>query len=202
MKPDFAVAYQHVMGHEIGPHAATRGYVNDPDDKGGETVAGVSRVFHPGWEGWPLVDQLKGQPNFPRNLSADLRLDGMISSFYRREFWDKLHCDDMPDHSVALELFDTGVNMSQARAGMYLQQALNLLNNNGKLFSDITEDGVIGPATLSALGFYLAQSRGNVPRLLTVMNVLQGAFYVERMRTEKSQEKHLGWFDRVNLTRN
>ncbi len=33
-------------------------YDFDPDDAGGETVFGITRVFEPTWKGWPIVDAM------------------------------------------------------------------------------------------------------------------------------------------------
>ena len=38
---------------------AEGGYVNDPDDKGGETYKGISRKANPNWAGWISIDQIK-----------------------------------------------------------------------------------------------------------------------------------------------
>ena len=39
------------------------GYVDDPDDKGGETICGISRVHHPDWRGWVQIDGIKEARN-------------------------------------------------------------------------------------------------------------------------------------------
>ena len=54
---DFNQAFQLVIAHEGG-------YVNDPDDPGGETYKGVARKIHSKWEGWQNIDILKRQPDF------------------------------------------------------------------------------------------------------------------------------------------
>ena len=35
------------------------GYVNDPDDAGGETYLGISRKHNPKWDGWKKIDSFK-----------------------------------------------------------------------------------------------------------------------------------------------
>lgn len=35
------------------------GYVNDPDDSGGETFLGISRVNNKSWKGWKLLINVK-----------------------------------------------------------------------------------------------------------------------------------------------
>ena len=54
----FGEAFEHTMGMEGG-------YANDPQDVGGETFMGVSRVYNPGWYGWTIIDGQKDEYNFP-----------------------------------------------------------------------------------------------------------------------------------------
>ena len=46
---------------------AEGGYVNDPDDKGGETYLGISRVNHPYSTMWDIIDAIKN-PIYISNL--------------------------------------------------------------------------------------------------------------------------------------
>ena len=39
--------------------AVEGGYVDDDDDRGGETYRGVARNFHPNWPGWDRIDAAK-----------------------------------------------------------------------------------------------------------------------------------------------
>lgn len=193
---NFQIAYDATMGHEGR-------YSNDPDDVGGETYRGISRRFHPGWSGWVIIDHAKAEQGFPKNLSGNARLDGQVRTFYQMTFWDRFQGDKIPDQAVANELFDTAVNMDVPRAVMFFQKALNLLNRNGKMYADIVEDGVFGPATLRAFEGYLMQEPGSdVGPLLTMMNAFQAVHYAEFMRKSPVQEKHArGWLKRVQLTR-
>lgn len=88
------------------------GYVNDPDDNGGETYYGISRKFHPTWLGWKIVDEQKKKSNFPSNLK-DRRNDLLIleKNFYKVNFWDKVWGDKINDQRVANDMYDTAVNM-------------------------------------------------------------------------------------------
>src|SRR3546814_14762148 len=61
--------------------------------------------------------------------------------------------------AVGEELFDTGVNMGPAIPALWFQQCLNALNDGGKHYPDIAEDGDIGPGTLAAFRAY-RQARG------------------------------------------
>jgi lysozyme family protein len=88
------------------------GYANDPDDSGGETYKGVSRVWHPTWEGWAIVDKSKKLPNFPKNLDSNTDLQSKIKTFYQTEFWTPIKGDNINNQDIANSMFDFGVNCS------------------------------------------------------------------------------------------
>lgn len=174
------------------------GYVNDPVDFGGETFKGVSRRYYPKWLGWAVIDRAKTAGNFPDGLKNIAVLDELVQDFYLTEFWDKVSGTLISSQEVANEIFDTAVNMGVKRASIFLQQALNAFNNGGKRYQDVSEDGVISNSTLSALDSYLSQLPAR--HILKAMNCMQGCHYLERMRTNPSQEKYVvGWFNRVSI---
>lgn len=71
------------------------------------------------------------------------------------------------------ELTDTGVNMGPSVAAKFLQQALNVFNNHGKLYPDIVADGQIGRRTITALQSFLsARSRDGEKVMLKALNSL------------------------------
>ena len=110
---NFDKAVGHVLRHEGG-------YVNDPQDPGGETIYGITRRDHPeAWaSGRPSIEQAK--------------------AIYKSDYWTPLKCESLR-YPLALIVFDTGVNCGNNRAAKLLQRALGL-----------KEDGVIGPITISA----------------------------------------------------
>lgn len=59
---------------------------------------------------------------------------------YRRDYWAPIIGDMLPA-PLALLVFDAGVNNGVHRALIWLQQALG-----------VPEDGIVGPATLAAIG--------------------------------------------------
>ena len=59
---DFKKALSKILKWEAG-------YVNDPDDAGGETFAGVSRKNNKNWKGWPIIDKHKVGIMLPQGLS-------------------------------------------------------------------------------------------------------------------------------------
>jgi lysozyme family protein len=185
---NFLDAYKVVMGNEGG-------YANDSQDSGGETWKGISRNNFPDWRGWKIVDRYKGKWNFSTLLSQDMDLEAAVQEFYKAAFWDALSLDYVKDYRLALELFDTAVNCGVKTSGRFAQIALNVLNNNQKLYLDIEEDGIIGPQTLR-----LINNHTKPASLLKVLNVLQGARYIEISRSNHTQEKFMNaWLSRVSL---
>lgn len=189
----FEKAFANTCKHEGG-------HVNDPDDPGGETYMGISHRWHPDWRGWILIRELvdAGQA-----LGLSKGLSAAVQQFYRVEYWHRVAGDEVAELSVevAIELFDTAVNLSPADAVRYLQEGLNLVNVGETLWPDIVVDGRVGRYTLSALQRCCwpgsAMWRTNSMLLLKVMNTLQGGHYIDQMRRYPAREKFRGWFVRV-----
>lgn len=189
---NFENAYAVTMSHEGG-------YGNDPDDVGGETYKGISRVYNPSWEGWNIVDALKPVHDFPKCLERDKNLQSLVKSFYKQKYFDPFRGDDMPNN-LAMEMFDTGVNMGVGRAVKFMQIALNVLNRNEKLYPDMVEDGSYGKTSHKCLHTYLQTDSEML--LCKVINVLQGNHYINYMKKSPTQEKYArGWFNRVDITK-
>ena len=169
------------------------GYSNDPDDSGGETICGIARNYWPNWEGWKYVDKIKADGEIPQVE----RFIPLAELFYRSMFWDPIRGDDLTNHNVAYEMFEISVNLGIHQASVNLQEALNLLNRNGKTWDEILEDGRIGPRTLATLDKQLAQRNGAAD-MVKILNTLQGMHYINVARVKPTQEKYLrGWLDRT-----
>jgi lysozyme family protein len=193
---DFTIAFDETMINEGG-------YVDDPDDRGGETYRGVARKFHPKWPGWEIVDKLKAehQTDFEKQLDENQELQKLVESFYREFFWKPILGDQINDQALANELFDTGVNQGTGSVVKYWQESLNLLNRNGKDYADIAVDGRAGEETLKATDAFLKRNDGRSDKLLKVLNLMQGWRYIEQARKDPTQRKFMhGWLTRVRLT--
>lgn len=174
------------------------GYVNDPDDKGGETVAGISRRYHPKADVWVLIDGAKKYSDFPRNLErAALRhqIEMAIGAFYFDEFWTPMRLEDFPDQDLADEMLEHAVHLGIGPAVTNLQLVLNSLNLFGKRWNDLKADGQLGQKTVACVhAAHHARMEGEV---LVLVNCLQGARYVQ-----SRQEKFIrGWAQRVTLAK-
>jgi len=162
-------------------------YSNNPKDPGGETYAGTSRVYHPKWPGWPLIDFYKPiKAISPANKAA---LKPYVLAFYRSEFWEPLRCpeiDVMPaGRPIAGELFEAGVNCGQGNGVKFLQRALNRLNGRAGYWPELLVDGLIGAKTLAAVKACLGRG-GNYPNLL--LRCQNGEQYIHYVNWPKHQD--------------
>jgi len=79
------------------------GYVNDPDDPGGETKYGISKKAYPN-------EDIKG-----------LTLE-RAKALYKRDYWDKLDLEKYPQDK-AVVLMNVAVNMGVGRAKEFAASA-------------------------------------------------------------------------------
>lgn len=162
------------------------GYVNDPSDSGGETNYGITAA----------VARANGYTSDMRAMPREV-----ASRIYEARYWTPVCGDQLAalSEAVAGEVVDTAVNMGPGRAVKFLQRALNVLNQRGALYGDLTVDGKMGPASLNALSEYLATRSEGV--LTKALNCLQGSFYIELAeRREKDERFVYGWLShRIEL---
>ena len=111
---DFNKAIEKTLIHEGG-------YVDDPNDAGGETKFGISK------RAYPNVDI--------KNLTTD-----EAKAIYKRDYWDRVKGDEIASQKVAFELFDTAVNMGVRTASKLMQGCVGS-----------HPDGIIGNKTLEAI---------------------------------------------------
>lgn len=187
MVAQFGIAYERTNrfeGHGLSNHYA---------DRGGETYAGISRLHHPGWGGWPIIDRtLKvGRPLVGVDAT---NLSNLHQQLFRDEFWQPAGCGLLEDQDVANELYDSAVNCGVRRAVEWLQTALNTCNRRGQRWPDIAVDGKVGKQTASVVVAACANPQTRW-LLLQVMETFQRAHYVQLAMADPMQEENLlGWF--------
>jgi hypothetical protein len=76
---EFQPALQKVLAHEGG-------YVNDPDDPGGETYKGIARNMHSKWGGWVYIDLCKHASNLPSKFRKGGGAERPDQSFLAGQF--------------------------------------------------------------------------------------------------------------------
>lgn len=155
------------------------GWANNPDDKGGETFRGIARNYNPSWEGWVFVDKMKGFENFKEMLFASNKLTEMAKEFYRANYWDKIHGDELPP-KLATAVFDMAVNSGVGTAVRQMQVALG-----------VDVDGVVGSKTIKA-----AWEKGKEGVVSFLTNRL--LFYIGIVQSKPDQRIWAkNWFKRI-----
>ena len=97
------------------------GYVNHPDDPGGETKFGISKRAYP-------------------NLEIDKLSESDAKVIYEQDYWERIKGSDLPI-GVACATMDYAVNSGISRASKALQSVCGITKG----------DGIIGPNTLNAV---------------------------------------------------
>lgn len=150
------------------------GYANVPGDGGGETYRGISRVYHPDWRGWAVVDRKKRKQG---EIIAMLEQD--VIDFYRAQYWDKIRLDEVCNDDVAGFVFDWYINSGTSGIKM-IQRAVG-----------VADDGIIGNKTIAAINNYNGGIAG--------LKKQREAFYRAIVANNPSQKKFLtGWLNRNN----
>lgn len=193
----FSISYRKTGANEGGYHSASA----SPNDKGGETWRAIARNRHPEWAGWAIIDRLKIESDFPKNLESDPDLLNLLVKFLHDEFWVTIGGDAIPDQEVANRLYDISINSGPETAVKFLQTSLNLLNRNQQLYPDIPVDGRMGPNTIGTLAACLAKRSAAI--LLTDLTIEQGCNYRRIMLGDATQEANLiSWYSRLDITLN
>lgn len=104
-KANFDACLAHVLEFEGG-------YVNDPNDPGGETHMGISKRSYPN-------EDIRGMTR------------ARAAQIYRRDYWNAVRGDELPA-GLDLVAFDAAVNSGVSRGAKWLQGALGV-GSDGKI---------------------------------------------------------------------
>jgi lysozyme family protein len=105
------------------------GYVNDPNDPGGETNFGISK------RSFPDVDI--------KALTVDMAKD-----IYFNNYWNNLGFEGVTPDTLALQMFDMAVNAGSKAAIKSVQAIVG-----------VSKDGILGPDTLQKINSYDSSQR-------------------------------------------
>jgi len=131
---DFNVAYKISFKNEGG-------WVNDPNDLGGETYRGISRRYNPNWAGWAYIDSLKPSNVIKKNWT-DSKADEFARMFYKSQSWDSMKLDLAKSQDNANQLYDHSLSglpraIEQAKAVLKRKFKKNVVENQKMSESDI-----------------------------------------------------------------
>lgn len=157
----FRQAVEVVLKHEGG-------YVNNPNDPGGETKYGISKRSYPHLDITGLT----------REQAIEI---------YRQDWWEKYQYGKIENLKVATKVFDLSVNMGPAQAHMILQGAVNFVIDSG-----LKVDGILGPKTLVATNAVDAEKVRQVMRYKAAEY-----YYALAKRRAESRAFLMGWLNRA-----
>jgi lysozyme family protein len=165
----FDLAIPRILAHEGG-------YVNHPNDPGGETNFGIT-------------DRLDGKIDGKVDVNGDKIPDVDIKSLgieqakniYKRVFWNAMKGDDIESQAIADIMFDGYVNMGNTAIRM-MQRILK-----------VEVDGYIGPVTINAI------NKANEQFLYNAYKKARITYYEELAHKNIKYLVFLrGWKNRVN----
>lgn len=170
------------------------GYVNNPNDRGGETKYGITKAVADSFRSlWSKHNYDGNMRNLPRSLAVEI---------YRISYWDKNKCEQLSavHPLLGFHVFDLAVNGGSGLIGKQLQRLLNTLNRGARDYRDIAVDGSIGNATLDSLLAYANRNgRKGIANLVTVLVMMQGDFYIEISEKRPANEVFTnGWVERAS----
>lgn len=170
--------------------AIEAGYVNDPNDLGGETNHGITKAL---------------ATEYKKDLTAKFGWDGTMKNLpkeaafwlYDVEFWTKMRLDDVASIHVLLadKMFDIAINAGKTRSTKFLQEFLNVNNNQQKLYKDLVVDGGMGDTTVGTLkAYYAARGVQGLKIALFQLTCRQCSYYTDiSMGREANERFTYGW---------
>ena len=174
LRSEAGVQKQGATNQELFELARKTGWSDDPLDKGGQTMIGVTKAT--------FADYRK-KKGLSAPTSSDLRNISYADwlAILKTGFWDKWKADDIANQYVANVLVDWLYNSGVA--GIRIPQQM----------VGVTADGIVGPKTIAAV------NKMNQNILFYKLIIARLDFYYGLVKANPSQEKFLkGWSNRVN----
>jgi lysozyme family protein len=154
--------------------ASKSGFVDDPDDRGGATVLGVTIGTFSNYMAKKGVRSVT--VNDLKNLSYEDWL-----SILKKMYWDRWHADDIKSQSVAEVLVDW--IWASGKWGVIIPQRM----------LGVTDDGIVGVMTLDAL------NKKDPKDFFDALIQERISFVEDIVKKTPSQKKFLnGWKNRIN----
>lgn len=158
-------------------------FSDHPDDPGGKTRWGITEALarRAGYDG-PMRELPKAKAR----------------RIYHDHFWQPLWLSTvarLADEELAHEMFESAVNVGRHEVALWLQQWLNVFNQEGDAYDDIDEDGRVGPVTLGALEAFMELREENGARVLrAALNSEQAVYYKKIAQSRSRFETFIyGW---------
>lgn len=180
------------------------GYVNDPDDPGGETYRDISRKYNPKWIGWNIIDNIKSKTGTIAKNFTNKELDELAAAFYKQTYWNKLSLDKIKSQPNANQLFDQLLDGVSRTIQMVKFVLNNNYNTNFNLDSTVTDDLINTVNRINESAFFNAFKKLREKRFLYAGGQLPISditynFFAKFGKPPSTGSKYLkGWLNRVN----
>lgn len=165
-------------------------YVNDEDDRGGETRFGITYYTANKYltyaEDYSWAGDMK---TLPLTLAQDI----YAYEYYSRP---KIYLIAEKSELLAKEVFDSAVNMGVTAPIKFFQRLLNVFNNKQSYYKDIVVDGYLGQETMTAYSKLCARrGEASVENVFyNALNAMQCVRYIDIAEGNPSQESFVwGW---------
>jgi len=153
------------------------GYVNNKDDKGGETNYGITAA---------TLESAKTKGWVSDNVSIKNLKLSHAKVIYKNGYWNAVKADDLP-YPLDLIMFDMAVNHGVNTAIKLLQKSLNSI-----LGFDLVIDGIIGSKTITAIN--KLTNTGHLRCLCAYVLLNRTELYTSIIQSNKTQERFFkGW---------
>lgn len=145
------------------------GYVNDPDDSGGCTMAGITIGTY---------RKYYGSKKTCRDLKFITQKEWL--HIFKKGYWDKMKADQIENQSVAQLCVDMCWGSGPITSIKKIQSAIG-----------VTADGIVGPKTLAALN--------SCPETIFNILWNMRKEWLEKIAQKGNNKKFLkGWMNRLN----
>jgi lysozyme family protein len=178
MKSNFIPAYKRLRHFEGN-------YGHQPNDKGGETYAGIARNFNKHWCGWKHIDLNR------KHLKQNYYIDNKVLEYwildYYLDIWVSEQFYLIEDQDVANYLFDLRINSHHT--GMKItQRTLSQMGQPVKITYSLDEQ-TIGALNIVNPDLFLNKLRNS--RII---------FYKKIVKRDSTQKEfYQNWVDRANI---
>lgn len=166
------------------------------NDEGRLTYKGISKFYHPTWEGWEIIEDTINELFINVKYKSDRKklnieldnnktLQDLLFKFYLNKFWKKIKGDSILSNSVAKNIFDFAVN-SGPKDGAKAAQITSGL-------TDDDVDGLIGPTSLKYIN-----SKTDIIEFILEFNSIRLHHYINEVdRKPRKQDFLFGWCNRI-----
>ena len=161
--------------------ALEAGYVDHPNDPGGETNHGITAA----------VARKHGYVGPMQMLPKEFAEEIYLKDYVERPGFLALIAREP---AVAHKVIDAGVNVGPGRVSRWFQMSLNELNRGGKDYPTVTVDGLLGKSSMAAYDS-LVRVRGKIRACQLMLKLLDAKQTTHYTKLSHLNAFTVGWVD-------